>query len=155
NGKSRRTTIWCAPSSPCGIFSGSGMSGCRTISRKAPSERNPALRERILELSRTHPRFGFRRIHALLPGVNIKAVHRIWKQEGLRLSRRVRKRLRVVRQPQAELSGPNQAWCMDFVHDRLENGRQVRILAVLDCFTRECLLLRAGAQFPSSAVERE
>jgi putative transposase len=44
---------------------------------------------------------------------------------------------------------------MDFVHDRLENGRQVRILAVLDCFTRECLILRGAAQFPSSAVQRE
>lgn len=44
---------------------------------------------------------------------------------------------------------------MDFVHDRLENGRTVRILAVLDCFTRECLLLRAAPSFPAYEVMRE
>lgn len=44
---------------------------------------------------------------------------------------------------------------MDFVHERLENGRQVRILAVLDCFTRECLILRAAPSFPSFEVARE
>ena len=130
-----------------------GMS--RSSSRRTLRERNPKLKERVLSLARAHPRFGFRRIHALLPGVNLKAVHRIWRQEGLRLSRRTRKRLKVVRQPQSELTGSNQAWCMDFVHERLQNGRQVRILGVLDCFTRECLLLRAGAQFPSSDVQRE
>jgi len=127
----------------------------RSSSRRSPNERNPELRKRILALSHKHPRFGFRRIHDLLPGVNLKAVHRIWKQECLRLRRRARKRLKVARQPSVELNGPNQAWCMDFVHDRLQNGRQARILAVLDCFTRECLLLKAGAQFPASAVQRE
>ena len=118
-------------------------------------ERNPGLRDQILQLSRAHPRYGFRRIHALLPGVNLKAVHRIWKAEGLRLSRKVRRRLKVAKLPSPELSAPNQAWCMDFVCDRLENGRQCRILAVLDCFTRECLLLKAAASFPSFAVNRE
>lgn len=127
----------------------------RTGSRSAPRDRNPDLRGKVLELSKEHPRFGFRRIHMLLPGVNLKAVHRIWKEEGLRLSRRTRRRLRVPPQPRFELSAPNQAWCIDFCHDRLENGRCVRILAVLDCFTRECLLLKCSASFPSSDVQRE
>jgi len=127
----------------------------RVSSRGSRRDRNPELRERVLALAKAHPRFGFRRIHALLPGINLKAVHRIWRQEGLRLSRKARKRLKVVRQALPEITGVNQAWCMDFVHDRLQNGRQVRILAVLDCFTRECLLLKGAAQFPSSAVQRE
>lgn len=127
----------------------------RSSSRRSKKDRNPELRQKILELARKHPRFGFRRIHHLLPGVNLKAVHRIWKEEGLRLNRRRRRRFKVPVQPRFELSAPNQAWCLDFCHDRLENGRCFRILAVLDCFTRECLLLKAAPHFPSSSVQRE
>jgi putative transposase len=127
----------------------------RGASRYVPKERNPELREKILELAAKNPRYGFRRVHALLAGVNIKAVHRIWKREGLRLKRKPRKRLKVASSPGLELTAPNQAWCMDFVHERLENGRAVRILAVLDCFTRECLCLRAAPSFPSFAVKQE
>jgi putative transposase len=118
-------------------------------------ERSAELKAKVLELARKHPRFGFRRIHFLLPGVNLKAVHRIWKEEGLRLNRRKRRRFKVASQPRFELDGPNQAWCLDFCHDRLESGRCFRILAVLDCFTRECLLLKAAPHFPSSSVQRE
>ncbi len=124
-------------------------------SRYVPKERNPELRAKVLELAGKHPRYGFRRVHALLTGVNIKAVHRIWKEEGLRLKRKPRKRLKVTKQPEVQLTAPGQAWCMDFVHERLENGRQVRILAVLDCFTRECLCLRAAPSFPAFKVKEE
>lgn len=55
-------------------------------SRTERKNRNPELREKVLQLARAHPRYGFRRVHALLPGVNLKAVHRIWREEGLRLS---------------------------------------------------------------------
>jgi putative transposase len=127
----------------------------RSASRREPGERNPGLRDQILQLARANPRYGFRRIHALIPGVNLKAVHRIWKAEGLRLSRKVRRRLKVAKQLALELAAPNQAWCMDFACDRLENGRQARILAVLDCFTRECLLLKTAPSFPAFAVEKE
>jgi putative transposase len=127
----------------------------RNTSRSMPKERNPQLRAKVLELAHQHPRYGFRRVHALLENVNIKAVHRIWKAEGLRLRCKPRKRIKVAKSPAFELSGPNQAWCMDFVHERLENGRAVRILAVLDCFTRECLRLRAAPSFPSFQVQTE
>jgi len=124
-------------------------------SRYVPKERNPELREKVVALAAANPRYGFRRVHALLPGVNVKAVHRIWKHEGLRIRRRARKRFRVTRSPQPLLSAPNQAWCLDFTHDRLENGRQARILGVLDCFTRENLLLKARPSFPSFQVQEE
>ena len=53
------------------------------------------------------------------------------------------------------LARPNQAWCLDFCPERLENVRHARILGVLDCFTRECLLLKASSSFPAFAVEKE
>lgn len=127
----------------------------RTASRYESKERDPGLRARVLELSREHPRYGFRRICALLPGVNLKAVRRIWRAEGLRLSRKSRRRLKVARPEPMDLAAPNQAWCMDFACERLENGRQARILAVLDCFTRECLLLKSAPSFPAFQVGRE
>jgi transposase InsO family protein len=127
----------------------------RNASRSVPKERNPELREKVVQLARAYPRYGFRRVHALLPGVNLKAVHRIWKIEGLRLSRKIRRHLKVAKSAPLELTAPNQAWCMDFACQRLENGRQARILAVLDCFTRECLLLKAAPSFPAFEVQRE
>ena len=127
----------------------------RPASRAKKRDCNPELRARVLELAKKYPRFGFRRIHLLLPGVNRKAVHRIWREEGLRLSRRRRKRLKVASSAPMELTGTNQAWCMDFASQTLENGRQARILAILDCFSRECLLLKSAASFPSSSVQRE
>lgn len=127
----------------------------RNASRREPKERPDPLKEEVLRLSKEHPRYGFRRIHFLLPGVNLKAVRRVWRQEGLRLNRRVRRRLQVPRTLPLDLKAPNQAWCMDFLHERLENGRTYRVLAVLDCFTRECLLLKAAVHYPGSAVQRD
>lgn len=73
----------------------------------------------------------------------------------MKLGRRQRRRLRVQKRPRLELSSPNESWCTDFAHSRLENGTQVRILAVLDCFTRELLLLKAAPHFTGSDVQRE
>ena len=127
----------------------------RASSRRKPVERNPELLAEVLRLAHLHPRFGFRRIHHLLPGVNIKAVHRIWKQEGLRLRTRKRRKIFRTKCTLPQLTAPNQSWCLDFCHERLQNGRCVRILSVLDCFTRENLLLKAAGSFPASEVSRE
>ena len=131
----------------------SGLS--RPASRRTLIERNPGLREKVFELARANPRYGFRRVHALLTGVNLKAVHRIWKAHGLNLRHRKRRKLVVPKAEGIVLSMPNQAWCLDFCHERLENGRHVRILGVLDCFTRECLLLKAASSFPAYEVAKE
>lgn len=127
----------------------------RFASRSEWKEPNPELRDKVVQLARANPRYGFRRVHALLPGVNIKAVHRIWKSEGLRLTRKVRKRLKVAKTESPVLTGPNQVWCMDFTCWRLESGRMARIFVVLDVFTRECLLLKASPSFPAYSVEKE
>lgn len=131
----------------------SGLS--RNASRSLLKDRRPELHEKILELAAANPRYGFRRVHALLPGVNLKAVHRIWKLEGLRLKRKPRRRLKVDREPGATLTHANQTWCLDFAHERLENGRSARILGVLDCFTRENLLLKARPSYPAFQVQEE
>lgn len=128
---------------------------CRASSRREPKGRSPGLREKVLELAMANPSYGFRRIALLLPGVNVKAVHRVWREEGLRLKTRRRRRLKVARQKAPALTAPNQAWCADFLHERLENGRAARVLAVLDCFSRECLLLLAKPSFPAFEVGRE
>jgi transposase InsO family protein len=127
----------------------------RNASRKAPEARPDSLREDVLRLSKENPCYGYRRVHFLLKGVNLKAVRRVWRHEGLRLNRRSRRRMRVPKMPSLELTAMNQAWCMDFLHERLENGRAYRVLAVLDCFTRECLLLKAEVHYPGSAVQRD
>lgn len=127
----------------------------RTASRAEPKPRPDPLKEEVVRLSKEHPRYGFRRVHDLLPGVNLKAVRGVWREECLRLNRRSRRRLKVPRQPKMELSAPNQAWCLDFLHERLENGKAYRVLAGLDCFTRECLLLKPGVHYPGSAVQRD
>ena len=127
----------------------------RPASRYVPKARNPELKEQVLETAKANPRYGLRRVHALLVGVNIKAVHRIWREEGLAIRHRKRRKIVVPKTEGPILVRPNQAWCLDFCHERLENGRHARILGVLDCFTRECLLLKAASTFPAFAVEKE
>jgi len=98
------------------------------------SDRKAGLREELVKLARQKPRFGYRRLHAVLErcgqAVNVKRVYRLYREEGLAVRRRMRKRL--VPQPVTEprLTQPNQEWAMDFIVDGLANGRMVRILSV-------------------------
>mgnify|MGYP001819789035 FL=1 len=101
---------------------------------------------RILALVQEHPRFGYRRIWALLRRegwpVNKKRVHRIWKQEGLRVPKRQRKRRFLGRSENAcdrhRAERRNHVWSYDFGFDVTEDGRQLKFLAVTDEYTREC-----------------
>lgn len=121
-------------------------------------DRNSQLRDELLKLARQKPRYGYRRLHALLQrqghGVNIKRVYRLYVEEGLAVRRRKRKRL--IRDPQAasRLLRVNQEWAMDFIVDGLANGRMVRILSVVDAYTRECLALEADVNLGSGRVTR-
>ena len=130
------------------------------VSRCTRKVRNPELRTKVLELAKEHPRYGFRRVHALVIRegltVNIKAVHRLWKLEGLRLKRRTIKRRvgkSTIKAPEA--TRPNQGWCYDFVHERLANGRTARILVILDEYSRRCLSLLCAPSIPASKVAQE
>ena len=100
------------------------------------------LSERIKEIAATRVRFGYRRIHLLLRRqgwlVNPKRVYRVYRELGLQLrnktpKRRVKAKLREGRQPAVRA---NETWAMDFVHDQLATGRKLRVLTIVDTFSR-------------------
>jgi putative transposase len=100
------------------------------------------LSERIREIATTRVRYGYRRIHVLLRRdgwrVNPKRVYRLYREMGLQLrnktpKRRVKAKLREDRQ---SATRPNETWAMDFVHDQLATGRKLRVLTIIDTFSR-------------------
>ena len=119
---------------------------------------NVGLREDLLKLARQKPRYGYRRLHALLSRrgheVNVKRIYRLYVEEGLMVRRRKRKRLVRERAPEPRLMRANQEWAMDFIVDGLATGRMVRILSVVDAYTRECLALEADSSLGSGRVTR-
>lgn len=125
---------------------------------KPESDENKALRKRIREIAAQRRRFGAFRIWRILTRregweVNIKRVRRIYNEEklSLRLKRR-QKRAAAVRVPLPVPSGPNQVISIDFVWDRLSCGRRLKMLTVVDDFTRECLAIRVDFGINGKAV---
>lgn len=101
-----------------------------------------ALKTRIKEICETRVRYGYRRVHVLLRregwAVNAKRIYRLYKEMGLQLrnkvpKRRVKARLRDDRRPATRT---NETWAIDFVHDQLATGRKIRILTILDTYSR-------------------
>ena len=86
--------------------------------------------------------------------MNAKRVYRFYREEGLVLRRKRPKRRRsaAVREQSCALGRANERWAMDFVHDTLSGGAQIRVLAVIDVYTRECVALRAGRGFRGADV---
>ena len=113
------------------------------------------------KLADRQPRYGCERIHELLPTlgwrVNFKRAHRLWKLHGMQVPRKQRKRRRLpglsrnscVRH---KAMHRNHVWSYDFVVDRTEDGRQLKLLVVIDEFTRECLAAEVGRTFTSREV---
>jgi len=128
----------------------------RYIARRSKDE--AALIKEIHKLAIRHSRYGYRRIAVLLRRegckINRKRVQRIWKSEGLGLPRRRPKRRRVG--PVGEIVNkaqyPNHVWSYDFVEDRTERGGKLRILVIIDEYTRECLAIRVAPSIPALAV---
>ena len=89
-------------------------------------------------------------------GVNHKRVYRVYREEGLGLRRRKPKRRRaaMARQPRIQLTRTNERWTMDFMSDALANGQKLRVLTVLDAYTRECVALEVATHFRGSDVAR-
>ena len=123
----------------------------RSSQRYAPRrlDRDREVTRRMLELARQRPRYGYRRITALLRRegwvVNRKRVYRLWRQEGLKVPVRVRKKRRVGSSENScvrrRAERPNQVWSYDFVMDQTEDGRRLKWLPIVDEYTRECLRL--------------
>jgi putative transposase len=126
--------------------------------RYEPRTNDEALREQLVELAREKPRFGYRRLHVLLQRageeVNHKRVHRIYREAGLALKRKKCKHCVRVSQPLGVYSAANQEWAMDFVHDVVQAGRKIRVLCVVDAYTRECLALEVETSFAGLRVTR-
>ena len=102
------------------------------------------LKKRIKEIAETRVRYGYRRIHILLRRegwtVNAKRVYRLYTEMGLQLRNKTPKR-RVkakLREDRAVATSANETWAMDFVHDQLATGRKIRVLTIMDTFTRYC-----------------
>lgn len=118
----------------CGLIEIPRMS-CRYRSRRDDS----ILRQRLVELAREKPRFGYRRLHVLLcrdePEIRInhKRVWRVYRDLGLSVRRTRRKRLTRVLRPRPMLTAPSQEWAIDFASDVTASGRRLRIFSVVDC----------------------
>lgn len=125
---------------------------------RADPEKDNLLKEKLRRLADDQPRYGYRRLGILLSregdAVNHKRLFRVYREAGLSVKRKKRKRLVRAGQPVFIATEPNQQWSIDFVHDRMSNGRPVRVLTVLDNFTRECLALEVDTSLPSRRVTR-
>lgn len=116
--------------------------------------------KRVRELAVDNPRFGYRRIHALLKRegwqVNLKRIYRLWKEESLSLpkrpKRKPRAKPRIGIQPKAEKV--NQVWTYDFVFDQSLSGKSLKMLTLIDEYTRECLAVEVGVSIKSERVRQ-
>jgi putative transposase len=143
----------------CGLL---GQARSTQRQRTKPAEEERKLVQRILELVGRHPRFGYRRIWALLRRegwrVNRKRIWRLWRQQGLKVPRKQRKKRRlgssanscVRHRPEYR----NHVWSWDFIFDRTQDGRPLKWFTLVDEYTRECLALEVNRRMTAQAVTR-
>jgi transposase InsO family protein len=123
-------------------------------------DRDRALVQRIHELVRVHPRYGYRRIWALLRDegwrINRKKVYRLWRKEGFKVPRKQRKKRRlgtsengVIRYRAQHI---NHVWCYDFVKDQTTDGRFLKFFPIEDEYTRECLAIEVDRSITARDV---
>lgn len=134
----------------------------RATQRYQPQVRNDEGRlvEQIVALATRYGRFGYRRITALLLQVgwrvNHKRVERLWRQEGLKVPKRQPKRKRLWLNDgscvRLRPERPKHVWSYDFVQDRTREGRPIRMLTIIDEFTRECLAIEVGRKLGADDV---
>jgi putative transposase len=137
---------------------GSALQACRAIGlarssyyrSSAVSRMRRDVHKEVIKLSEEHPRYGYRRISALLRRdgltINPKRVQRLRRMEGVQVGQK-QKRMRRLGLHEANrwrASKPRQIWSWDFVEDQTENGSRFRILTLLDEFTRQSLAVHAA-----------
>ena len=117
------------------------------------------LSQRIREITQVRVHYGYRRVHVLLQREgwqdNHKRIYRLYREQGLslRLKRPRRNKAAKNRQPLQSAAYPNQIWAMDFVSDALFDGRRLRMLTIIDLFTRECLGIVTGQSLKGDDVK--
>jgi putative transposase len=149
-------------------FTVSERRACRVVDQPRSSHRyeskprddEQALVKRMLHLVRQRPRFGYRRIAALLRAESWRAsatrIYRLWRREGLKVPQKKRKRRRLGKSEngchrrRAEFK--NHVWCWDFVFDYTTRGSTLKWLSIVDEFTRECLCLKVDRSMTSEDV---
>lgn len=134
----------------------------RSTQRLAPAARaaDQPLLQRMLALVKEHPRFGYRRIWALLRRdgwrINRKRVYRLWRKQGLKVPRRKRKKRGLGQKENGcatrRALARNHVWAWDFIHDRTADGRPLKWLSVVDEYTRECVGLEVARSMNAGRV---
>ena len=139
---------------------------CRVIEQPLSTERyrsvradDGPLREHVRQYAAKHHRWGYRRLLWLAQrdglGVGRTRLQRVYQEEGQQVQRRKRRRkLAARRVPLDQAQRPDQTWGLDFVHDVTTNGRRLRILSIIDLFTRECLALEVDVSLSGHRVAR-
>jgi putative transposase len=118
---------------------------------ESTADRQDFLRIRLRDLAHSRVSYGYRRLHILLRReggqVNVKRVYRLYTEEGLTMRRSRPKRRFVSCKQRIDGAGPkapNEYWSMDFMSDQLAGGHRIRVLTIVDVFTRESLALHVG-----------
>ena len=134
----------------------------RATQRRTPKIRHDeaALTEAIVRLAKKYGRYGYRRVRQLLVDdgwrVSVKRVYRIWRREGLKVPKKQPKRGRLWLNDGSCIrlrpERPNHVWSYDFVQDRTQDGRPIRMLTVIDEFTRRCLAIVVARRLRSDDV---
>jgi putative transposase len=149
-------------------FSVSERRACQVINQPRTSQRyqakprddERALVKRMLELVRQRPRFGYRRIAALLRKEFWRAsatrIYRLWRREGLKVPQKKRKRRRLGKSENGchrrRAEHKDHVWCWDFVFDHATSGSTLKWLSIVDEHTRECLALKVDRSITSEDV---
>lgn len=126
----------------------------------APRDGDEPLVRRLHELVRQHPRRGYRMMCGMLRldgwRVNVKRVHRLWKQEGFRVPGKQCKRRRLGRSANGivrrRAEHKDHVWAVDFIHDRDDRDRPLKWLSVVDEYTRECVALEVNRGMTAGGV---
>ncbi len=125
--------------------------------RPKPAPDDEALRRALRKIAADHKRWGYRRAHAHLLtlgwDLNRKRVQRIWREEGLRVPRKARKRRRAgesTAEGELRAERPGHVWALDYCHDATEAGVELRFLNIVDEFTREALAIEVGRSFTAA-----
>ena len=123
-----------------------------------PEGRDDAtLRERLRYWASLKPRWGAPILHDVLKAqglvINHKRTERLYREEGLSLRRKRRRKLPAVARVSLSVpQGPNERWSMDFIHDQLATGRRFRCLTLVDDFTRQCLAIHVDTSIGGTSV---
>ena len=136
-----------------------GLSRSTSYYRREVSAERLAEEGLVEEVSRQWPCLGYEKVTSILRdvhglGINRKRVARLRRSRGLKASRRGGKRRRISpgESVRASASRPDEVWSYDFISDATGEGRPVRILSVVDEYTRECVMLKAARSFPGRRV---